>query len=55
MMSSLLGGDDMLVHLFFITFFFNSFIVLSFIYNLFDLLFFHNLQGFKLNIKKQKL
>lgn len=44
-----------LVHAFFISFIINLFIVFYSFYSLIDLLVFHNLQGFKLKIKKDSL
>jgi len=41
-----------LIILFFVTFLFHLFIILSFIYSFFELLFVQAKQGFKLNIKK---
>lgn len=44
---------EQLVHLFFITFSLNVFIVFYFLYLFFDTILFHNLQGSKLNLKQQ--
>lgn len=44
-----------LIHLFFITFIINNFIIFYSIYTFFDIFIFHNLQGSKLNIKKENL
>lgn len=41
-----------LINLFFLTFIINLFITLYSIYTFFDIVFFHNKQGAKLNIKK---
>ena len=43
-----------LIDLFFIIFVFNIFINFYFLYNLIQLLFFHNLQGSKLRLKIKK-
>lgn len=44
-----------LIHTFFISFIINLFIVLYAIYSLVDIIIFHNLQGFRLKIKKDSL
>lgn len=49
------GGDSIfkLVNLFFITYIINILITLYSFYTFFDIKLFHNLQGSKLNLKKQ--
>ena len=51
----LLGGDfiSKLINLFFIIYFFNFFIFIYSIYTFLDIIFFHNLQGSKLKLKKE--
>lgn len=44
-----------LLNLFFISFGINIFIIIYFIYSVVEILFLQNLQGFKLNYKKNKL
>lgn len=50
------GGDNIynLITLFFIIYIINFFIILYSIYTYFDIKLFHNLQGSKLKIKKEK-
>jgi len=43
---------NFLINLFFITFLFYFFIILSFLYSLFEFLFIQSKQGLKLNFKK---
>lgn len=43
-----------LINLFFITIIIHTFIILYSIYTFFEIVFSHNLQGLKLNIKKNK-
>ena len=49
------GVTIILIHTFFISFIINLFIVLYAIYSLVDIVIFHNLQGFRLKIKKESL
>ena len=49
------GVTIILIHIFFISFIINLFIVLYAIYSLVDIIIFHNLQGFRLKIKKDSL
>ena len=44
-----------LTHTFFISFIINLFVVLYAIYSFFDIVLFHNLQGYRLKIKKDSL
>lgn len=44
-----------LVHTFFISFIINLFVVFYAIYSFIDIIIFHNLQGFKLKLKKDLL
>ena len=44
-----------LIHIFFISFIINLFVVLYAIYSFFDIVIFHNLQGYRLKIKKDSL
>ena len=44
-----------LIHIFFISFIINLFIVFYSIYSFIDIVFFHNLQGSRLKIKKDSL
>lgn len=46
------GGIIILIHCFFISFIIYLFITFYSIYSFIDILVFHNLQGFKLNIKR---
>lgn len=43
-----------LLDLFFIVFTFNLFVCFCFLYNLFQIIFFHSIQGSKLKIKMRK-
>ena len=51
------GGDNIqgLIHYFFISFIIHIFVVFYTIYSFFNLKVFHNLQGYKLNIKKNTI
>lgn len=53
------NGKEMLfiilIHTFFISFIINLFVVLYAIYSFFDIVIFHNLQGYRLKIKKDSL
>ena len=57
MVKKVKGGDviDILLTLFFISFIFNLFICFYSIYSFINIKCFHNLQGSKLNIKKNSL
>lgn len=46
------GGVFILIHFFFFSFIINLFIVFYSIYSLIDIFVFHNIQGFRLKIKK---
>lgn len=44
-----------LIHIFFISFIINLFVVFYSLYSIADIIIFHNLQGFRLKIKKKSL
>lgn len=46
------GVKIILIHCFFISFIINFFIVLYSLYSFLDIVIFHNIQGFRLKIKK---
>lgn len=49
------GGIIILIHIFFISFIINLFISFYAIYSAIEIFVFHNLQGYKLKIKKNNL
>ena len=55
MVKNVKGGFAILIHIFFISFIINLFISFYAIYSFLEILIFHNLQGFKLKIKKDTL
>jgi len=55
MVKNVKGGIKILIHIFFISFIINLFISFYAIYSFIEILIFHNLQGFKLKIKKDTL
>ena len=55
MVKNVKGVVIILIHIFFISFIINLFISFYAIYSFIEILIFHNLQGFKLKIKKNTL